>query len=565
MAKARSATAASFCPLRGNSGARAGPAVRAGVARQRDGRHRDRPLDFADAAGRHRRRVVQLHRLRAQRAAPLSASPSTLTYGSPIASRSSRRFAARTSIPLHPYALYVRVRPWRDRPIDIQAGRIPPTFGAFARRDYGAGNPLIGYPLAYQYLTAARPDALPASTDDVLRMRARGWRPSYPIGSLDIAPGMPLITAFRWDTGVQVRVGPESINASAAVTNGTTSDPRTRDNNGGKQIAGRLHWRPSAAFAIGGSAATGAYVADAALANATVIGGTARSKQHAFGLDAEYSRDHWIVRGEFIWNRWQVPTLSADARRDERVRRRALQDLAWLIRGEPHRSPRLQRARVIVLRNAHVGRAHHASRDRRRLSTSAATCSRRAPISTIGATADLSGAAGCSRRSCISGCERDAVCPVPSAFCSVSGALHLRSLCAGADRHYPRPRRRETPPAHSGAPSERQRPRHARPPRRARPAAVGRLSRVGAGARVSRSGAAARDDGSAERNVRSTRARDYGRHHRRLSRTATRSITTCFRCAPRGSISAGTPRAARNPSASIAPASSACSAKSTRT
>jgi hypothetical protein len=209
-----------------------------------------------------------------------------------------------------PYALYVRVRPWRDRPIDIQAGRIPPTFGAFARRDYGTGNPLIGYPLAYQYLTAVRPDALPASTDDVLRMRARGWRPSYPIGSLDIAPGMPLITAFRWDTGVQVRVGPESINASAAVTNGTTSDPRTRDNNGGKQIAGRLQWRPSAALAIGGSVASGAYVADAALATATIVGGTSRSMQHALGLDAEYSRDHWVVRGELIWNRWQVPTLS---------------------------------------------------------------------------------------------------------------------------------------------------------------------------------------------------------------------------------------------------------------
>jgi hypothetical protein len=211
---------------------------------------------------------------------------------------------------VRPYALYVRVRPWRDRPIDIQAGRIPPTFGAFARRQYGAGNPLIGYPLAYQYLTPVRPDALPASTDDVLRMRASGWELSYPIGSLDDAPGMPLITAFRWDTGVQVRVGPESISASVAVTNGTTSDPRTRDNNGGKQIAGRLQWQPSAAFAIGGSAATGAYVSDAALASATMIGGTSRSKQHAFGLDAEYSRDHWMVSGEFIWNRWQVPTLS---------------------------------------------------------------------------------------------------------------------------------------------------------------------------------------------------------------------------------------------------------------
>src|SRR6187549_2856276 len=32
-----------------------------------------------------------------------------------------------------PYALYVRVRPWKDHPLDVQAGRIPPVFGAFAR------------------------------------------------------------------------------------------------------------------------------------------------------------------------------------------------------------------------------------------------------------------------------------------------------------------------------------------------------------------------------------------------------------------------------------------------
>ena len=210
---------------------------------------------------------------------------------------------------IEPYALYVRVRPFRDRPIDIQGGRIPPTFGAFARRDYGAGNPLIGYPLAYQYLTPVRPDALPASTDDVQRMRARGWRPSYPIGSLEVAPGMPLITAFRWDTGVQVRIGPESLNVSAAVTNGTASDPRTRDNNGGKQVAGRFQWKPGAAFAIGGSAATGSYVSDAALAAATMIRGGTRSRQNVLGVDAEYSRDYWMLRGELIWNQWQVPTF----------------------------------------------------------------------------------------------------------------------------------------------------------------------------------------------------------------------------------------------------------------
>ena len=213
-----------------------------------------------------------------------------------------------------PYALYLRVRPWRDRAIDIQAGRIPPTFGAFARRDYGAGNPLIGYPLAYQYLTPVRSDAVPATPEDVARMRARGWRPSYPIGSRDIAPGLPLITAFRWDTGVQVRVGTEPVSVSAALTNGTVSDPHTRDNNGGKQVAGRVEWQPAPAIRVGGSIARGAYVADAALATATLLAGGGGSTQSAFGVDAEYSRDHWLVRGEAIWNRWQVPTLSQDLR-----------------------------------------------------------------------------------------------------------------------------------------------------------------------------------------------------------------------------------------------------------
>src|SRR5262249_31997463 len=53
------------------------------------------------------------------------------------------------------YGLYLRLRPWTDRAFDIQAGRIPPVFGSFPRRRYGTDNPLIGYPLSYQYLTIA--------------------------------------------------------------------------------------------------------------------------------------------------------------------------------------------------------------------------------------------------------------------------------------------------------------------------------------------------------------------------------------------------------------------------
>src|SRR4029077_20407554 len=44
--------------------------------------------------------------------------------------------------PPEPYALHLRVRPWAKRNLDIQVGRVPPTFGAFARRTYASDNPL---------------------------------------------------------------------------------------------------------------------------------------------------------------------------------------------------------------------------------------------------------------------------------------------------------------------------------------------------------------------------------------------------------------------------------------
>lgn len=140
-------------------------------------------------------------------------------------------------------------------------------------------------------------------------MRTRGWRPSYRIGAQTIGTGMPLITAFRWDTGVQARVGAERFMVAAAVTNGTVSDPHTKDNNNGKQLSGRVQWRPAAGLAVGGSAARGRYLSDA-VAISAVESGRDRSTQRAFGFDAEYSRDHWLLRGEAVWNQWQVPTLA---------------------------------------------------------------------------------------------------------------------------------------------------------------------------------------------------------------------------------------------------------------
>lgn len=51
---------------------------------------------------------------------------------------------------------------WPHRAVAVQAGRIPPVFGADGRQAYAADRLLIGSPLAYQYLTSLRPDAVPS-------------------------------------------------------------------------------------------------------------------------------------------------------------------------------------------------------------------------------------------------------------------------------------------------------------------------------------------------------------------------------------------------------------------
>lgn len=202
------------------------------------------------------------------------------------------------------YAAYVRVRPWLDRTFDIQAGRIPPSFGAYGRRAYAADNPFIGYPLGYQYLTSLRADAAPRTADDLLRMRARGWRAAYPIGSPASGPGMPLVSAFRWDTGIQAHWGGTHVDLAGSLTNGTLSNPRVRDDNASKQISGRVGFTPVTGLTLGASGARGGWAA-------REVPGSSHAVQAALGLDGEYSRARWVLRGELLWSRWSLPVALA--------------------------------------------------------------------------------------------------------------------------------------------------------------------------------------------------------------------------------------------------------------
>lgn len=215
---------------------------------------------------------------------------------------------------LRPYALYVRWRPWPERAFDIQAGRIPPTFGAFGRRTYANDNLLIGYPLAYQYLTSLRPDAVPASADELLGMRGRGWRTSFSLGNPAPDHGVPLISAFRWDTGVQAHAASSWADWAASVTTGSLANPLVSDDNGGKQVAGRIALHPRAGLVIGGSGARGSFLSRAAARSAAPAMTTGDFAQSAVGADIEYSRDYYLVRAEAIHSAWTLPTIEAPLR-----------------------------------------------------------------------------------------------------------------------------------------------------------------------------------------------------------------------------------------------------------
>jgi hypothetical protein len=212
-----------------------------------------------------------------------------------------------------PYALYARIRPWEQRSFDIQVGRIPPTFGAFSRRTYANDNFLIGYPLAYQYLTSLRPDALPANADELLRMRGRGWRSSFSVGDQTPDRGLPIANVFRWDTGVQVHVATRLVDAAASATAGSLGNPLVGDDNAGKQVAGRAAVHPSPGFIVGASVSRGPFVARTAGTAGGVSFDTRRFTQTAAGVDVEYSRDHYLVRLEAIASWWALPALGSPA------------------------------------------------------------------------------------------------------------------------------------------------------------------------------------------------------------------------------------------------------------
>jgi hypothetical protein len=212
---------------------------------------------------------------------------------------------------VYPISSFIRVRPSGGSSLSVAAGIIQPAFGAFVARRYGADNLLIGYPLAYQYATGVRADALPATADEVIRNRARGWSPRYSIGAVAGVSGLPAVNTTGWSPGVEVSAGAGRVSGTVAVTRGGLAAPGSASWDGRWEVTGRAEYRPTPGLVIGASGAHGGFI-DAGL---TPIVDTAAAnrdpRESAAGADVEYSWGYWLVRAETILGWRTYPAFQA--------------------------------------------------------------------------------------------------------------------------------------------------------------------------------------------------------------------------------------------------------------
>ncbi len=87
-----------------------------------------------------------------------------------------------------------------------------------------------------------------------------GWLSNFSVGNPAPDRGLALVSAFRWDTGVQVHAANDFIDGAVAVTTGTLGNPLVGDDNAGKQVAGRMALRPATGLIVGLSGARGPFL-----------------------------------------------------------------------------------------------------------------------------------------------------------------------------------------------------------------------------------------------------------------------------------------------------------------
>ncbi len=199
----------------------------------------------------------------------------------------------------------LRYTPFTTGWMNLQAGKFPTAFGDWVPRRYSWDNPFINAPLPYENVTIVGDQAAPPSPAAFLArrnlaLRKEAWLPM--IWGPSYASGASLFgTVDRWDYTLEVKNAP--LSARPDQWDGTE---RTWE---APTVTGRLAYRPNAAWNIGSSVSSGAYLQPAAASTLPAGTGIGDFRELDVGEDVSFAWHRWQLWAEAIATRFDVPRV----------------------------------------------------------------------------------------------------------------------------------------------------------------------------------------------------------------------------------------------------------------
>jgi adenylate cyclase len=224
---------------------------------------------------------------------------------------------------------FVRVTAVTGSKLHVQAGRFVSPFGNLPQRRNGPADPFIRPPMLYDYRTVISPRMIPPSNDAFLT-----WKDRDP--ERFRAQGSPIV----WDTPYQL--GVMFVGAAVrrfayrlAVMNSAPSsgpDEWTRLSFGAAQrpsFVAHAAYQLTPELQVGGAYSVGGFLEAAA---ADLPPGTRPRDfvQEMQAVEATFTRAHLELRGEVVWDRWEVPQVIENPH-----------DLSWYLEGKLTLAPGL--------------------------------------------------------------------------------------------------------------------------------------------------------------------------------------------------------------------------------
>ncbi|MGE0159671.1 MAG: hypothetical protein AB7T31_09685 [Gemmatimonadales bacterium] len=190
--------------------------------------------------------------------------------------------------------------------VALQVGRFASPFGSYASRHLTPADPFLRPPLAYDYRTVMNRSHAPPGAAGFLTWR--NWPELFRL------PGVPPVwdVPYQWGTMALAAFGPMELRA-AAMSGAPSSAPdawelsKDRLKHPSWVLGMRVRATPS--LELGASYDRGPWLEEITAGTLPVPRSRWDFDQELMSGDLSFARGAWVLRGEVVLDRWEVPNL----------------------------------------------------------------------------------------------------------------------------------------------------------------------------------------------------------------------------------------------------------------